>query len=421
MVTRVKPFPVSDPTATHVIVELFGGDNSLSPFVAGDLAEMSRGLSKAAGNRFAILALADTSKTGGQVIELSSAGTQTVIEELGEIDTGDPDTLAQFIARALVTYPTARRALGFWDHGSGVFDEEDADEVVLDRAVRGRAVRGAHRGVKRRPGRSLFVRHLVDHQDPALQAGYRAMLEDDSSGGILTNLEASGVVKAAFARAGTTRKFDLIFSDTCLNGMVEVVDQFKPFASAIVGSEENEPGDGWDYERFIGLMAKRPPASATTWASMAVSAYHDEYKDRPGEHPCTLAAFRTRSRLTASFAALVAAVRPLGREGFRLLDDVRADSQSFAGYNSYDIRDFATRLVEVDDARIAPAAKGVIEAFDRACIRSTALGADVADAHGLAFWFPSSRQAYQKEGPTYRKLSFPKTTGWDRLLHDRYG
>jgi hypothetical protein len=247
------------------------------------------------------------------------------------------------------------------------------------------------------------------------------MLEDDSSGGILTNLEASGVVRAAFKRAGTTRKFDFIFSDTCLNGMVEVVDQFKPFASVVVGSEENEPGDGWDYERFIGLMAKRPPTSATTWASMAVGAYHDEYKDRPGEHPCTLAAFRTRSRLTASFAGLVAAVRPLGREGFRVVDDVRADSQSFAGYNSYDIRDFAARLIELDDRRISPAATAVVEAFDAACIRSTALGVAVSDAHGLAFWFPSSRQAYQKEGPTYRKLSFPKATGWDRLLHDRYG
>ena len=421
MASKVKPFTVSDPTATHVIIELFGGDNSLSSFVAGDLAEMSRGLSKAAGNRFAIIALVDTSTTGGQVIEVTSAGKRSILEELGEIDTGDPNTLADFIARALVTYPTARRALGFWDHGSGVFDEEDAQEVILDRGAERRAARAAHRGVKRQPARSLFVRHLVNHEDPDLGAGYRAMLEDDSSGGILTNLEASGVVRAAFKRAGTTRKFDLIFSDTCLNGMVEVVDQFKPFTSVVVGSEENEPGDGWDYERFIGLMAKRPPASATTWASMAVSAYHDEYKDRPGEHPCTLAAFRTRNRLTSGFKALVTAVRPLGREGFRLLDDVRADSQSFAGYNSYDIRDFATRLVKVDDPRITPTAKGVIDAFDRACVRSTALGADVADAHGLAFWFPSSRQAYQKEGPTYRKLSFPKTTGWDRMLNDRYG
>ena len=421
MVTAVKPIPVSNPHASHVIIELFGGDNSLSPFVAGDLAEMSRGMSAAKGNQFAIIALVDTSTTGGQIIEVTSAGKRTVIEELGEIDTGDPETLAQFIARALVTYPTARQALGFWDHGSGVFDEQDADEVVLDRAVRDRAIRSAHRGVKRRAARHLFLGHLVNHEDPSLRSSYRAMLEDDSSGGILTNYEAHGVVKAAFARAGTKRKFDLIFSDTCLNGMVEVVDQFKSYASVIVGSEELEPGDGWDYERFIGLMAKRPPTSAVSWGSMAVNAYRDEYRGRPGEYPCTLAAFRTRNTVTSSFAGLVSAVRPLGRDGFRLLDDARADTQSFAGYNSYDLRDFAARLAKAGDARVTPAARAIIEAVDHACIGSAALGDDVADAHGLAFWFPSSRQAYQKEAGTYRKLSFPKTTGWATLLADRYG
>ena len=33
--------------------------------------------------------------------------------------------------------------------------------------------------------------------------------------------------------------------------MVEVLDEFEPFAGVIVGSEELEPGAGWDYERFF--------------------------------------------------------------------------------------------------------------------------------------------------------------------------
>jgi cysteine peptidase C11 family protein len=415
----VKPIPVTDPNASHVIIELFGGDNSLSSYVEQDLAEMSRGMSQAmsngAGGRFAILALVDTSNTGGQIIEVTSMGRRTVVENLGEIDTGDPETLAQFIARALVTYPNARRALGFWDHGSGVFDEHDATEVHLDRGIR-----AAHRGARRRPAKHLFVGHLAAKEDPTLRSKLRAMLEDDSSGGILTNYEAHGVVKAAFARAGTKRRFDLIFSDTCLNGMIEVLDQFKSFATVVVGSEELEPGDGWDYQRFLGLMSQKPPSTAAAWGSIAVTAFHDGYRNRPGEYPCTLAAFRTRNKLTSSFAKLVAAVRPLGRDGFRLLDEVRSETQSFAGYNSYDLRDFAVRLVNADELSVKPAAQAIVDAFDRACIGSTALGDDVADARGLAFWFPSNRLAHQREAGTYQKLAFPKSTGWAAYLRERY-
>jgi hypothetical protein len=419
-VTAVKPFPVSNPAATHAIIELFGGDNSLSAFVATDLAEMSKGMAAAAGNHFAILALVDTSDTGGQVIEVDSSGKRKIVENLGEIDTGDPETLAQFIARALVTYPKARKALGFWDHGSGVFDEEDSQEVILDRAIRDRAIRASHRGVKRRAARHLFLGHLVNTDDSKLRSTYRAMLEDDSSGGILTNYEAHGVVKAAFSRAGITRKLDLIFSDTCLNGMVEVLDQFTTFASVVVGSEDLEPGDGWDYSRFLGLMSKRPPVSAVAWGKMAVTAFEDGYRDRPGEYPCTLAAFRTTNEITSAFGKLVAGVRPLGRDGFRLLDDVRADTQSFAGYNTYDLRDFAARLAKGGDRRVKSAAQAIVDAFDRARVGSAALGDDVVSAHGLAFWFPSNRQAYQKQAGTYQKLAFPKATGWAEMLEERY-
>ena len=69
------------------------------------------------------------------------------------------------------------------------------------------------------------------------------MLHDDTNGGVLTNYEAHGVLKAAFSRAGMEgKKVDLIFSDTCLNGMIEVLEQFKEFAEVVVGSEVSRTG-----------------------------------------------------------------------------------------------------------------------------------------------------------------------------------
>ena len=203
------------------------------------------------------------------------------------------------------------------------------------------------------------------------------MLIDTTSGGMLTNAEASGVLRAAFERSGQTRRFDLIFSDTCLNGMVEVLDEFEPFAGVIVGSEELEPGAGWDYERFFRAMSDAPPTTPEAWGRQAVDAYGEAYTNRPNLFPCTLAAFRARNKIASIFADLVAALVPLGHAGWMTLLDTRFGAQCFAQRDTYDIRDFATRLVGRAGAEVDAACTRLVAEVDRACVRNVALGTDV--------------------------------------------
>ena len=291
--SEIKPFAVRDSDVTHVIIEMFGGDNNLSRFVLEDMQEMASGNR----GRFAVLALVDYANKGGSVVELSPRAGNHVVEELGEINTGDPETLATFLARALVTYgPDVRKAIGFWDHGSGSFDEQDPDQIVLERRLN--ALPRYRRG-RSRPARKLFVRSARLMADPSA----RAMLHDDTNGGVLTNLEAEGVLRAAFRRAGMTGKVDLIFSDTCLNGMIEVTEQLKDYATCIVGSEDLEPGDGWEYHEWLSRMSDNPPADAEQWAKQAVEAFGAGYEGRTDEYPCTLAAFRSENQVTATFAS----------------------------------------------------------------------------------------------------------------------
>ena len=105
--TEIKPFAVRDSDVTHAIIQIFGGDNNLSRFVPEDLQEMASGNR----GRFAVLALVDYASKGGSVVELSPRAGNHVVEELGEINTGDPETLATFLARALVDL-RPRRAQG---------------------------------------------------------------------------------------------------------------------------------------------------------------------------------------------------------------------------------------------------------------------------------------------------------------------
>ncbi|HLA79008.1 MAG TPA: clostripain-related cysteine peptidase [Vicinamibacteria bacterium] len=409
---KPEPFPVRDRDVSHVVIEIFGGDNNLSPYVLEDLQEMGAGNT---GN-FATLALADYEDAPAQVIELSPKTGHRVIGSLGEVDTGDPETLADFISRALVTYPeAAHKALGFWDHGTGVFGEHDPHEVLLDRGLRSVSRRSRSRS---RPARRLFVSRAKLAAQPRL----RAMLHDDTSGGVLTNYEAYGVLKAAFARSQQQAKLDIIFSDTCLNGMIEVAEQFKEFAQVVVGSEDLEPGDGWDYKELFQAMSAKPPKDGVEWGRQAVEAFERGYQHRADQHPCTLGAFRSTNGIPEAFSKLIRILLPAGKKGFAWIQEARAYTQAFARRDTYDIRDFATQLHEVAEAADAKAAcDGVVAAFDAACVHSTALGDTVSNAHGLAFWLPSNRHTFREVAGTYSKLAFDQAAAWTAYLGKQFG
>ena len=113
-------FDVETSNVSHAVIEIFGGDNNLTEFVLEDLQEMAAGMQGA----FSVLGLADFADRGATVVEISPSLGSRVLESWGEIDTGDPHVLVDFLSRALVTYPAPiHKAIGFWDHGSGVFDE----------------------------------------------------------------------------------------------------------------------------------------------------------------------------------------------------------------------------------------------------------------------------------------------------------
>lgn len=406
----IQPFPVRNRNVRFAVIELFGGDNNLSPYVEEDLSEMVSG----AGPDVAVIAIADVFDGPARVIEASAAGLR-VLEHLGEIDTGDPGVLARNLARALVSFSNQTRiAIGFWDHGSGTFDE--GERTPLRRVFPGARI-PRWRLSRSVPSRQLFF------SDDALLANFelRAMLHDDQSGGMLTNREAGRMLADAFAQAGRKVPVDLIFSDTCLNGMAEVSHEFEGFARCIVASEELEPGDGWDYFEWFSRIAASPPPDPVAWARSAVEAMEAGYRDRTDQHPVTLAAVRSGAGVAAAFRNLVAAAAPFGRDGFVHLDWARSQSQIFAsGYDSYDLLDFARKLIgQPDIPPVAAAAQALADCLGQAIVHSIALGPQVAHANGLAFWFPGSRGSLLKDVATYRDLKFDQATGWSAYL-DRY-
>ncbi|VVP60003.1 hypothetical protein PS850_06153 [Pseudomonas fluorescens] len=406
-----EPFEIDLNNITHVVIEIFGGDNNLSSFVIEDLQEMAAGNN---GN-FAVIALTDFAGEEASVKALTPGKGLRTIEFLGEINTGDPEALTEFLARALVTANgTPHIAIGFWDHGSGVFDEFDPEEIYIERRLR---YIPRHLRSRSRPARHLFI----SPSRLAAQPRLRAMLHDDTNGGLLTNYEAHGVLKAAFSRAGILgSKIDLIFSDTCLNGMIEVLDQLKEFAQVVVASEDLEPGDGWEYQEWFSRMSDNPPMDAEEWGRQAVEAFEAGYLTRPLEHPCTLGAFRTNNNITESFKLLVSHLASHGASGMNWVKLAILDTQSFAQRDTFDIYDFAERLKTITSSNeIADACNEIQSTLDSARVHSIALGEVVKNSNGLAFWYPTTQYSYYEVSETYRKLNFNQDTGWSEYL-DNY-
>ncbi|MCI5167220.1 MAG: hypothetical protein D3903_14280 [Candidatus Electrothrix sp. GM3_4] len=301
-------------------------------------------------------------------------------------------------------------AIGFWDHGTGIFDEHDPQEKEKKlREMRGsRSVR-----IKLlRPSRSRFLTsNLTDKQ--------KAMLHDDTDNGLLTNREAGRMLASAL-----DRKVSMIFSDTCLNGMVEVMHEFAEHAEVIVASEDLEPGDGWDYKLWFEKMATEPAVDSASWAKQAVTAFEETYRDKSKLHPCTLGAFSTDNRLAQAFKELIEAVDAHGT-GWYWMRDAREITQSFSTYATYDLFHFAENLKKVlENKADAEAIRGKTDALAAALkscrVHSVALGDKVLNSHGLAFWFPYEKALLVRDIATYSTLSFDVHTGWTAYLKKQY-
>lgn len=148
---------------------------------------------------------------GGRVLDLGEPGTSELVEELGDVDSADPATLAAFIADGIETHRAGHYALIISDHGAswpGIGpDEGTAPEYnVLD-------------------------------LDEIVQA-------------ISDGLEQAGV-----------DKLDLLGFDACLMANYEVASAVAPLADRMVASQELEPGHGWDYTS-LQLLADDPEATA---------------------------------------------------------------------------------------------------------------------------------------------------------------
>ena len=195
----------ADDGADWTVMVYVMGDNDLEPFAIQDLLEMS---AVGSTDRVNIVALVDRhpayiNEAVGPVEEFEDTrslyiGPESIesSSELGELNLGDPETLASFIEAGVSDYPAEHYAVVLWNHG----------------------------------------------------APWTGMGPDESNGSDILDLaEINAGFTEGLARAGLD-SIDLIGFDACLMASYEVATTVADHGDFMLASEELEPGHGWNYE-----------------------------------------------------------------------------------------------------------------------------------------------------------------------------
>lgn len=370
------------------------GDNNLYSAALDDVNEMEAGLAMnpAAAEMLDIIVLFDGSPRGDSKIlrikpdpgPVNRNIISEVIDDKGavipaskEVDTGDPAVLNAFVDFLTKNFPAEHTSISIWNHGSGIFR------------------------AGQNPAGGSFMETIGGTQ-PARGVSSKSFAVDDSGGEMhLKDLNPA----LAIANRNLGKKVDIFGFDTCLMQHVETAYQMKGQANILVASEQLEPGDGWDYEHYIGALAKNPGMSPTELATVMVDTYKASYSPGGSQYgrDVTLAALDINAVADVfvpalnAFAAELKAGLPANKAA---IDAARNKTQVFYNRDAADFGDFMRKFA---GARTGAA---VVDAMNKIVIREGHVGSGVAGATGVQVYFPTSSMSYNRRYDDVSQVRF---------------
>jgi len=354
-------------------------DTNLEPYLLTDLGEMA-----AVGTEggLQLAALVDRSSDyssdpllnlpdwhGGKLIDIRQ-GSMVDEQDLGDVDTGDPELLSAFITRGIQEHPAAHYALIISDHGAswpGLGGDESSNSD------------------------SLSVAELKQ--------------------GIGSGLAAAGV-----------DKLDLLGFDACLMASYEVATEIAPLADRLVASQELEPGHGWDYTA-LKVLADNPDTTADEFGSALIRGFSDQ-ADAEGTKPEITLAMIDLTKMGAVDDALSAFTGQLTESATQVAPVVgktRADTLGFGkspdpteDTQMTDLGLLASHI-GVDALYVSDAADTLVKAINDAVVDSVA-GSGTQGATGLSIYFPPKAELLDA---AYAGVT--EHGGWSTFLASYYG
>jgi hypothetical protein len=370
---------MEDPDANEwAFIVFLNGDNNLGGYGLDqdDIDEMGQAGSTPYVH---IVALWDKYGDGGEnqarkvyVIE----NDYEVLEEVGEINMSDWQTMRDFGIWAVETYPARHYAFVAWDHGGGWF---------------------------KGPKHPLF-RGFSNDDYPGPGGGDSEIL--------ISNGDYAAALEGITMALGD--KLDIVGHDECLMGMWEVAEATAPYAHYLVASEETEPGRGWAYHGFLVPLIETWTMSALELGQHICDSYHDEASDDVTLSVIDLDTMDALADEMTNFADTLMANPDL----YGSVNSVRNATQSFAIGDNRDLKDFALGIAAMSGApqELIDAANALIAQLDISIAYNRNQGG-YSDAHGMAIYLPDRNSSVNPDYTDSGAVWSQRTT-WDEFLQD---
>lgn len=319
------------------------------------------------------------------------------MEDLGAVNMGDAETLRNFVAWGRATFPAERTMLVIWDHGQG-WRTRQATRPSVDPEQSARFVEMRRDILRAGDPSAATPTTPVERRVPG---GLRYVSNDDDTGDKLYNRAIQDALRAELA----DQRLDVLAFDACLMSMVETAYALRDVSRVMVGSEELEPGMGWNYERWLRpLVDAGGQVDAAGLARMLVQGYQDEYGDND---QTTLSAVDLASMpaLAAALSAFADTAIPLmtsaSLPAFRKARNACKNYGAGYGLHSIDIAHYMAQIVGSGlDGGLRQRAAEVRGLLGDAVIANYAsiLRKGNFGSEGLAIYYPHRRFAYDNDG-----------------------
>ncbi len=276
-------------------------------------------------------------------------GDMTELDSFSQSAMGREDTLTDFLTWGVENYASEHMGLIFWNHGGGsitgvCFDEND-DNDSLD----------------------------------------------------LTELNNS--LYAATRKNG--RRFDFIGFDACLMGTVETANVLASYSDYMIGSEELEPGSGWDYTRIGNFIGKNPDIDTPSVGKEICDSFYDACEAEDDEYGVTLSLIdlSKMDTLLKDFNTFAMNMYETSADASVQGDIVRAvlEADNFGGNNR---SEGYTNMVDMGGlvsacSEYVSGTQSVMQDI-KDCVIYYRSGSQHTDASGLSMYYPLSIQGSQE-------------------------
>ncbi len=382
------------PQAEWTILAYYGADNNLEQGIIDDLNEFE--LAGGSNEKIHIVALVDRSPdyttsnadwTDTRLFEVTADTSADAdgeagptidsleLANLGERETDNGETLAQFLAWGLTHYPAQHYAIAFGSHGAG------------------------WEGV------------ITDDSSPIEEHQYHAIVS------VPELQQAFSTITQQFG----VSKFDLLINDACLMSSVEYYTRMSDYFNLSFASAEIVVNPALDMTKLTTFIENPQDQDLTTFGPTLLNQYVEE-DSAPGESPTAVFLTHAMTDLQQyggvvsaldAFATLILSQPELYIDA---ISDARSNTYTYTAFLNFDamvdIGHFMEQVVvSTTDGKLIEAAQAVITAVKQARLYGNAGEVAKERVHYQNIYFPQRlrdfNRAYLEESPL---------ANWGRML-----